>query len=127
MTLSEVGPDIGELTESHTGESRYARTEAECRCVDPASAHTHRSGHVTVLRHRPDLQPECGQSKNRNEGEEYANAEDDDVEAIIGERQRIIHDQLSAHPIGRRYRAVERRKDRTHGLLEDQADTKCRE
>ena len=53
--------------------------------------------------------------------------ENHDVKPVVGNLQRIVQPQRAAHPVGRHHRPVERRKNRPHRLLQDEAHAEGRE
>ena len=79
------------------------------------------------MRDRAHLQTERSETQQGKQRGEHQRAEENDVEPVPGQRQRIAEQQLTAHPLRSRDRAVQRREHAAHDLLQKQADSKGRE
>src|ERR1700728_1761503 len=58
VALTEIGADIVDLRQRHSGHAGNARAQAECESIDAAGADAHRSRHGAILRHGAPIKVE---------------------------------------------------------------------
>ena len=125
--LAQVGVDVGQLAERDTGHAGNSRAQPKGQRVNPLAANAHRFGHGSILRNSPDFETQAGTLQHDEKSHEDKHREDDDIEPVVGDRERLVQLERAAHPGGRQNRSVQRGKDRAHELLQDEADAKRRE
>ena len=87
VALAEVRRDVVDLRQRHARDPRHPRSEPEGQHVDARGRNAHRRRHAPVLGHRAHLQAEGRRAQNELEPDEHDRREDDDPEAVGGDRQ----------------------------------------
>ena len=121
--LAQIGAHIVDLAERHAGHARHARAERESHAVHLARPDAHGVRHRPVLRHRPHFEAEGRVADDRHDRGQHGEREQDDPDAVVGERDSARELQGAAHPFRVADFPVGRPEDRADRLAEDEAHT----